>query len=58
MNVFESIANATKPKWYVVPPYKNEGWKVLNQKGEHVATFEDRHDAELAARLFNNHKTN
>ena len=40
-------------KWYPVPPYKNEGWKIYNEKGELIATFEDRKDCEMVAELYN-----
>lgn len=42
-----------RDKWYAVPPYKNEGWKVLNESGELVATFEDKEDCIKAVELFN-----
>lgn len=40
-------------KWYAVPPYKNEGWKIYNNEGELVATFELREECEMIVDLFN-----
>lgn len=40
-------------KWYALPPYKNEGWKILNEKGELVATFEDKTECENVVDLYN-----
>jgi hypothetical protein len=40
-------------KWYTVPPYKNEGWRIVNEKGELVATFEQREDCEMVTDLAN-----
>ena len=41
-------------KWYAVPPYKiGENWKILNDKGEIVAWFEDREDCEKAVEVYN-----
>ncbi len=48
----------TKSRWYYVPPYRNEGHIVLNEKGEQVANFEDKDEAELAVELFNQHAKN
>jgi len=30
--------------WYPKPPYNNEGWQILNEQGELVATFENKED--------------
>ena len=40
-------------QWYPIPPYKNEGWKIINEDGEHVATFEIKEDCILACDLYN-----
>lgn len=40
-------------KWYAVPPYRGEGWKSFNEKGELVATFERQEDCEKAVELYN-----
>ena len=40
-------------KWYAVPPYANEGWKIFNIKGELVATFEIQEDCEKAVWVYN-----
>ncbi len=47
-------------KWYYVPPYNGADHKVVNEAGEHVATFEDRDEAKLAVDLYNTniHKLN
>jgi len=42
-----------KQKWYAVPPYKGEGWKVLNNNGEYVATFEEGDECEKVVELYN-----
>ncbi len=39
--------------WYPVPPYRSEGWKVLNEKGELVATFETKNDCVRACEAVN-----
>jgi len=41
-------------KWYAVPPYRNEGWTIANEKGELVATFECKDECEKVVELFNN----
>lgn len=43
-------------RWYPVPPYRNEGWKLLDDRGELVAVFECREHCEVAAELFNEHQ--
>ena len=40
-------------KWYPVPPYTNEGWKIYNELGELVATFEQKEECEKVCRLWN-----
>lgn len=46
----------TKPKqeWYAIPPYRNEGWQILNSKGEFVATFEEKEECLAVIELYNN----
>lgn len=41
-------------KWYAIPPYKNEGWQIMNEKGELVATFEDKNECIKSVELYNN----
>ena len=41
-------------KWYAVPPYRDEGWTIVNEKGELVAPFERREECEKVVELFNN----
>ena len=43
-------------EWYAIPPYKNEGWRIFNEKGESLATFERKEDCLLAVKLFNEKK--
>ena len=45
-------------EWYAIPPYKNEGWRIFNEKGESLATFETKEDCLLAVKLFNEKKEN
>lgn len=45
-------------EWYAIPPYKNEGWRIFNEKGELIATFERKEDCILAVKLFNEKKEN
>lgn len=47
-------------EWYAVPPYKvSENWKILNERGEIVAWFENKEDCIFAVKLFNEkNKTN
>lgn len=42
-------------EWYAIPPYEvsNESWKIVNEKGELVATFETKEDCIFAVKLFN-----
>lgn len=40
-------------KWYAIPPYNREGWRIFNEKGELVAVFEDRAECEHAVHLHN-----
>ncbi len=42
-----------KLKWYAIPPYHREGWRILNEKGELVAVFEDRRECEHVVYLHN-----
>ncbi|MFW5753509.1 MAG: hypothetical protein ACOCV9_01790 [Marinilabiliaceae bacterium] len=42
-----------KTKWYPVPPYKNEGWIIVNEDGELIATFEEKDDCIRAVELNN-----
>lgn len=39
--------------WYAIPPYRNEGWRAFNVRGELVATFERRVDCEHVVELHN-----
>jgi len=39
--------------WYPIPPYRNEGWKILNSKGELVATFEAREECDAVCQRMN-----
>ena len=39
--------------WFVIPPYKNEGWQIVNEIGEHVATFETKEDCLKAVNCVN-----
>lgn len=43
-------------EWYAIPPYKNEGWRIFNEKGELIATFETKEDCIFAVKLFNEKK--
>ena len=45
-------------EWYAISPYKNEGWRIFNEKGELIATFETKEDCILAVKLFNEKKEN
>ncbi len=51
-----------KEKWYAIPPYTTNGtpsgvnWEIHNEKGELVASFEDREECEKIVELFNNQK--
>lgn len=40
-------------KWYAIPPYNREGWRIFNEKGELVAVFEDRVECEHVVHLHN-----
>ena len=42
-----------REEWYVVPPYGNEGWHVLNERGELVATFETKEECIKAVNAVN-----
>ena len=42
-----------KTKWYTSPPYNGEGWQIVNEKGELVATFEDQKECEIVVELYN-----
>lgn len=42
-----------KLKWYAIPQYSREGWRILNEKGELVAVFEDRRECEHVVYLHN-----
>ncbi len=42
-----------KKQWYPVPPYNNEGWKIINEDGEHVAVFEDKEECIQTCKLHN-----
>ena len=52
----ETMKNQSE--WYAIPPYKNEGWRIFNEKGESLATFERKEDCILAVKLFNEKKEN
>lgn len=44
-----------KVEWYAIPPYmKGENWKIVNQFGELVATFELKSDCLKAVEAVNN----
>ena len=47
-----------KQEWYAIPPYdvSNDGWRIFNEKGEFVATFEEKEECLLAVKLFNENK--
>lgn len=49
-HVFKTKKNM---EWYAVPPYKNEGWKIFNEKGELVATFENKDECLLVVKTMN-----
>ena len=40
--------------WYYVPPYENEGHKIVDSAGQEVATFEDKESALKCVTTFNN----
>ncbi len=42
-----------KQEWFAVPPYGNEGWQILNSKGELVATFEEKEECLKTVELYN-----
>lgn len=43
-----------KLKWYAVPPYQNtEQWKIVNEDGEYVASFEMKEVCELVVKMWN-----
>ena len=52
--IFDLIEAKPKQEWFAVPPYKNEGWQILNSKGELVATFEEKEDCLAVVELYNN----
>ena len=39
--------------WYPVPPYRNEGWAIVDGSGELVARFEEKQDCEYACKAVN-----
>ena len=43
-----------KQEWFAVPPYKNEGWQILNSKGEFVAAFEAKEECLKTVERYNN----
>lgn len=45
-------------EWYAIPPYEvsNESWRIFNEKGELIATFETKEDCLLTVKLFNKKK--
>ena len=46
-------------KWYPIPPYRpSESWVIHNEKGEFVATFEDRKECEKVCELWNSQSYN
>lgn len=42
-----------KQKWFPVPPYHKGSWIIVNEKGEQVATFEDKDECIIAAEAYN-----
>jgi len=52
MSVEEKIE--ADPKWYYIPPYKNEGHKIADSAGQEVATFEMKDQAVMAVESYNN----
>jgi len=50
--IFDS--SYTNDRWYPVPPYKDEGWRVMNEQGELVATFESKQDCMRCVKEINN----
>lgn len=42
------------PKWYYVPPYSNEGHKIVDSAGQEVAVFEMKDQAIIAVQSYNN----
>ena len=46
-------------KWYPIPPYRpSESWEIHNEKGEYIATFEDRKECEKVCELWNSQSYN
>ena len=45
-------------EWYAIPPYevRKESWKIVNENGELVGTFETKEDCIFAVKLFNEKK--
>ena len=41
------------PKWYYIPPYKNEGHKIVDSAGQELATFEMKEHAVMAVESYN-----
>ena len=46
--------DVSKSYWYAVPPYgKKESWRIVNECGELVATFEDKDECIEAVNAVN-----
>lgn len=52
--LIQLIEAKPKQEWFAVPPYKNEGWQILNNKGELVGTFEEKEECLKTVELYNN----
>lgn len=53
-NLIEEVKTDMYVKWYAIPPYKKgEHWKVKDEMGNKVASFERKEDAEIISRLNN-----
>ncbi len=45
--------DSTTDYWYAVPPYKNEGWRIINECAELIAVFETKEECIEAVNAVN-----